>query len=70
MLGRRTALNGGNATFFLLGCIATLSFLSLERFLSETYFSNRYHQSNTTKKVAIVFGDSITQHGFNPQNEG
>lgn len=66
----RTILRRGNLASFFMGCFFSLIFISTHRWLAERNQSNQNIQLNSTKKLALVFGDSITQHGFNPRDKG
>jgi hypothetical protein len=63
-------LRTSNVYFFAFGCLSTLVVICLTKwFLGSNSFGD--NQAFTQrKKLAVVFGDSISQHGFNPDIHG
>ena len=60
----------GHVTSFCLGCILVLSLNSSLRWFSIERENNAARRLSSSRKVAIMFGDSITQHGFDPLGGG
>ncbi len=51
-----------NATYFTAGVVAALSIVTINNWL----FPAKLLKSVSGRKKVLLFGDSITQHGFNP----
>ena len=56
-----------SAQFFILGCVVTFLMMSLPRVFIPQSDAGSFVSE---RKLAVVFGDSISQHGFNPANDG
>jgi lysophospholipase L1-like esterase len=51
---------------FLLGCVITITFVKIPYLMRNP----KAFGSRSNKKLAVIFGDSISQHGFDPKNSG
>lgn len=63
-------LRTSNVFSFTLGCLSTLIVIGLSKWFMDANYLGHNQEFAQRKKLAVVFGDSISQHGFNPEING